>query len=130
MEINWGDEKVTTSGPDELLKVQILIRRAEANDALRVEEERIYQNNVDRRPGRYKSYLLALWREIAAGYEAANKRRLDEGDPLGNGSNLYSQDLGFEQLRQIHSEIESYLYQKGFTKPREHPDPKDKANIE
>lgn len=125
--VNWGDDSVTTMGPDELLKVQVLIRRAEANDALRIEEEKIYQNNSLRRPGRYQSYLLALWREISAGY-TENKgadKRLDRGDPLGIGCNLYSPDADFEQLRALHDEIEGYLYDKGFTKPRQHLAMKD-----
>jgi len=120
--INWGDESVTTTGADELLKVQVLIRRSEANDALRAEEERIYQNGVDRRPGRYRSYLLALWREIGAGYIAARgeENRLDYGDPIGRGMNLYTENVTFEQLRRIHDAIEDYLYEKGFTKPKQH----------
>lgn len=120
--IQWGDDNVTTTGADELLKVQVLIRRAEANDALRNEEQRIYQNNVNRPTGRYRSYLLSLWREISAGYIAAKngKTRLDRGDPLGSGVNLYTEDITFEQLRALHDEMESYLYEKGFTKPRQH----------
>lgn len=125
--ISWNDENVTTNSPDELLKIQVLIRRGEANDALRSEEERIYQFGVNRKPGRYRSYLLALWREIAAGYIAAKGRdkRLDYGDPAGIGVNLYTEGASFEQLRELHDLMEEYLYEKKVTQFRQYADPKD-----
>lgn len=122
--VSWGDDTVTTNSPDELLKIQVLIRRAEANDALRAEEERLYKFNKEPLPGRYQSYLMALWREIQTGYEESRGYRLDEGDPLKLGFHLYTRDITFERLRRLHTEIERYLYEKGVTKYKQFSDPK------
>ena len=121
-QLNQGEIPQTMS-PDALLKWNLIIVRSELLDTMRYHEEKYGKGKLVG-PEKVRSYINRLYREIKQGYAKHDEKEAAKiQSQINNAETL-------EQLQEAFDKIDSYLYNKGFIRPREFSDPLDPRNTE
>lgn len=117
---NSNDSEGTTTSPDLGLKIQILRRRDEFIDVFRSEQELRFKGvRVPFTSSR--SYLIALYLAVQVLYMRTTKADLMPA---------IKEAKTVEEFQMVFFELEEFLYDKGYTRPRLFSDLKSPERID
>ncbi len=117
---NWVEDNTQTRSPEEFIMINRVFIRQEMLDAIRIAEEKYHKGKAIG-PDKTRSYISRMYREIKQSYIKSGREDLQPA--IDNAET-------FQELLLLADEVDAFLYDKGFIKPKEYLDPKDPRNID
>jgi hypothetical protein len=112
---DWKNNAVQTYSPDDLLKWYLVQIRNDMFEILSIDIEK-YRKGANIPKEKSRRAVNRMYWEIKQGFVKSGKPDLQA---------QIDEAKSFDELRACADEIDSYLYDKGFIRPKQFMDPKD-----